>query len=143
MKNQATRSSERGAVMVEAALTMLMFLVILFAIMEAGRIFNIQQTLNNAAREGARLSVAPLSQTNTLATQDQVTQRVQTFLQASGLNGATATITVDQAHAIGSGSTVGTLVTVRVPYNVLTTSIFSTLQVNLRGQALMRNETSP
>jgi Flp pilus assembly protein TadG len=143
MKKKTTRSSERGAVMVEAALTMLMFLVILFAIMEAGRIFNIQQTLNNAAREGARLSVAPLSQTNTLATQDQVTQRVQTFLQASGLNGASATITIDQAHAIGSGSTVGTLVTVTVPYNVLTVSIFSTLQVNLRGQALMRNETSP
>ena len=82
MKFKRTESSQRGAAMVEAALTMLTLLVLLFAIFEAGRMLNIQQTLTNAAREGARLSVlpaaasgTPLAPSDTLPTPAQVRLR--------------------------------------------------------------------
>lgn len=145
MKVKGTESSQRGAAMVEAALTMLTLLVLLFAIFEAGRLLNIQQTLTNAAREGARLSVLPLQGgTDTLAPEAQVRSRVRTFLDASGLNGAVvpdSDILVNQAYNPG-GSTVYSRVTVIVPYRVLTISMFGLLEVNLRGQAMMRNETN-
>lgn len=142
MKTLRAPNDQRGAALVEAALTMLLFVVFLFAIFEGGRFLNIQQTLTNAAREGARLSVAPLSGTSTLATTGQVTTRVQSFLQASGLNGATATITVVQNHTLAGDPTQYSLVTVTVPYSVMTIPLFTNLQVTLTGEAMMRNETN-
>jgi len=149
MKVKGKEGSERGAAMLEAALTMLTLLVLLFAIFEAGRMLNIQQTLTNAAREGARLSVLPAAATgsppvpsDTLPSTGVVQARVQTFLDASGLNGATATIAVDQAYTPVVGSTVYSRITVTVPYKVLTISMFGLLEVNLQGQAMMRNETN-
>jgi len=149
MSVERTESSQRGAAMVEAALTMLTLLVLIFAIFEAGRLLNIQQTLTNAAREGARLSVLPAAasgsppvSSDTLPSTSVVQARVQSFLNASGLNGSTATIAVDQAYTPVVGSTVYSRVTVTVPYRVLTISMFGMLEVNLQGQAMMRNETN-
>lgn len=141
MSVERTESSQRGAAMVEAALIMLTLLVLIFAIFEAGRMLNIQQTLTNAAREGARLSVLPAwGGTDTLPSTGVVQARVQSFLDASGLNGSSATVAVDNNHAVGS--TTYSLVTVTVPYKVASISMFSLLEVNLRGQAMMRNETN-
>ena len=141
MKSKSTQSSERGSAIVEAALTMLTLLILILAIFEAGRLLNIQQTLTNAAREGARLSVLPLQGgTDTLPSTGVVQTRVQTFLDASGLNGSSATIAVDNAHT--EGSIKYSLVTVTVPYKVVSISMFGLLEVNLRGQAMMRNETN-
>jgi Flp pilus assembly protein TadG len=148
MKIEQNHSREQGAVLVETAVTILMFLVVLFAIFEIGRMLNIQQTLTNAAREGARLSVTPLSGTDTLATPDAVRTRVRTFLNAAGLNGYSVSdddIVIEQSYDPNTGDTdptTYTRVTVTVPYRVLTSSIFSLLEVNLRGRAMMRNETN-
>ena len=43
------KSSEQGVIVVEAALTLLLFLTFLFAVMEVGRVLSVQQTLTNAA----------------------------------------------------------------------------------------------
>ncbi len=146
MKVKRARTSERGVAMFEAALMLLTLLVLLFAIFEAGRILNIQQTLTNAAREGARLSVLPAwGGTDTLPSSSVVQARVQSFLDASGLNGSTATISVVQNHTETTDPTpkpVYSLVTVTVPYKVVSISMFSVLEMNLRGQAMMRNETN-
>jgi Flp pilus assembly protein TadG len=148
MKSDRTRTNERGSALVEAALTMLGFLVIIFAIFETGRMMSIQQTITNAAREGARLSVLPAAATggvytDTLPSTTAVQDRVQTFLNASGLNGAAATVNVNQAYQPdGAGTPFYALVTVTVPYRVVSISMFSLLEVNLRGQAKMRNETN-
>lgn len=159
MKVKGTESSQRGAAMVEAALTMLVFLVFLFAVWDGGRLLQVQQTLNNAAREGARLAVAPLTQTSNLPTRGAVKDRVNRFLQAAGISGATISINgssggsdSDQigtddlpAEVIDTGRVDNsrfTRVVVTVPYNVLTISMFSFLEVDLTGRALMRNETS-
>ena len=153
MRFKGTESSQRGAAMVEAALTMLTLLVLLFAIFEAGRMLNIQQTLANAAREGARVSVLPAAATgtppvpsDTLPTAAQVRLRVRTFLDAAGLNGAVvpdSDILVDQAYTPVAGSTIFSRVTVKVPYKVLSISMFNVLpNLKLQGQATMRNETN-
>src|SRR5215813_12281600 len=97
-------SSERGAALIEAAATLLTLLILLFGIMEAGRMINIQHALTNAAREGARFSVLPLQSSGSppvphddLPSVQEVQAKVQGYLDANGMNGATATILVDQA----------------------------------------------
>jgi Flp pilus assembly protein TadG len=49
------RASERGAVAVEFALLAPVLIMLLLGIMEFGRAYNVQITLSNAAREGARV----------------------------------------------------------------------------------------
>ena len=156
MKRISRESSEDGAALVEAALTLLMTLILLFAVFEAGRILNIQHTLTNAAREGARFSVLPLQSsggvpTDTLPGIPAIQGKVQAYLDANGMGGATATINVDQAccdiipgstpcQTCVSSSQKYSLVTVTVPYTVISLSMFNVGTFNLRGKAAMRNE---
>ena len=51
--------SERGAALLEAAITIPMLLLISVGIFEFGRAWQTWQVLTNAAREGARLAVLP------------------------------------------------------------------------------------
>jgi Flp pilus assembly protein TadG len=48
------RESERGATAVEFALLVPILIILVFGIMEFGRAYNVQMSLTNAAREGAR-----------------------------------------------------------------------------------------
>ena len=134
---------QRGVAVVEGAVVLMGFMVLLLAIFEAGRFFNVQQVLTDASREGARLAVTPLSGTSTLPTTGQIQSEVQRFLQAANIQGAT--IAVNRPVSIDTGGvlTEFTRVTVSVPYQVLTLSMFSNLEIPLVGEALMRNETSP
>jgi len=86
--------------------------------------------------------------------------KVQAYLDANGMNGATATIDVCGNLTPGGGACeccditsagcqpcVSTsqrysLVTVTVPYRIVSISMFSFMQVNLRGKAAMRNENN-
>src|SRR5437867_289091 len=76
---------EAGTAVVEGALTLLLLITFLFAIMEAGRLFNVQETLTDAAREGARVAVAPTTGTDTLATADVVCNTIRTFTGSAGI----------------------------------------------------------
>jgi Flp pilus assembly protein TadG len=49
-----TRHEQQGAVAVEMAILLPLLLLILIGIIEFGRVFNVQISLNQAAREGAR-----------------------------------------------------------------------------------------
>ncbi|HJY33750.1 MAG TPA: TadE family protein, partial [Vicinamibacterales bacterium] len=51
--------SERGAALLEAAITIPMLLLVSVGIFEFGRAYQTWQVLTNAAREGARLAVLP------------------------------------------------------------------------------------
>lgn len=138
----ARRASQRGAAIIESAIILLVFLLVLFAIMELGRLMNAQETLTNAAREGARFSVAPVAMTSNLPTNAQITGVVQGFLQASGVNGAT--VTIQRPVVIFTGvATEYTRVRVDLPYQPVLGSLFFPTTINLKGEALMRNETSP
>ena len=140
---QRRSTSERGTAIVESAIILPVFFLLLFGVFEASRFMNTQQVLTNAAREGARFAVTPLTQTNTLPITGQITTRVNDFLGSASITGAT--VTVDNAVSVVTGSITTTYTRVRVdePYQVLTVpGFFSMLQVTLRGEALMRNETS-
>ena len=128
---------ESGTVIVETAFTVLLLFTFLFAIMEAGRLFNVQQTLTDAAREGARLGVTPLTQTNTLPSSTDIQNTVTVFLSAASITGATVAVN-NPAPPAGF-----TRVRVTAPYQLITLSMFSNLQFTVKGEALMRNETSP
>lgn len=127
----------------EAALTLLLFFTLLLAIMEGGRFLNVQQNLTNAAREGARLAVAPISQTATLASDGEIETAVQVFLDAARISGATVAVERPVVVQVNGVAMQYTRVRVSVPYRVISLAAFNALSVNLAGEALMRNETSP
>lgn len=133
---------QRGTAVVEAALTVLGFLVLLLGIFEAGRLFNVQQSLTEASREGARLAVLPLSGTSTLPSQGEIENEVQRLLQAANIGGAVTVVERPISIVTGSVSTTFTRVRVSLPYTVLTLSMFSDLEITLVGETLMRDETS-
>lgn len=62
-----SKTSERGAVAVEFALLAPILVMLLLGIMEFGRAYNVQISLSNAAREGARVMAVNYS-TPTAAT---------------------------------------------------------------------------
>jgi Flp pilus assembly protein TadG len=142
-KHPHRRAPERGVTIVEAAVILLLFFMVLFGVMEAGMFLKTRQALTNAAREGARLAVAPYSGTDTLPTTAEITTRVDQFLSSAGVTGATVTVTRPVLVTTGLVQTAYTQVTVSKPYQVISVpGFFSMLQITLRGQALMRNETS-
>ena len=175
MNTGLKKDQEHGAALVEAALIMLTFLIIIFSIFEAGRLLSIQQTLNNASREGAKLAVLPQAGTmpGNLPTRLEIGNEVNRYLQAAGITGATVRInasngtngsdvvgspdlppvdnngtpcTLSGTQFVCNGSATNpqfTRVEVTVRYQLVSISMFSMLQVNLRGEASMRNETSP
>lgn len=135
-----SRTSQSGVVTVEAAIIMLAFFVVVLGIMEAGRFIGIQQTLTDAAREGARLAVAPEQGTSSLPSEAAIQAMVQSFLDSASIAGATVTV---QRPVVTAAGDIYTRVTASVPYQVLTISMFTNLEVTLSGTSLMRNETSP
>ncbi len=141
-KGKRTGRREAGAAMVEAAISLTAFLLLVFGVIETGRFLETQQVLTNAAREGARLAVAPYAGTSTLPL-GEVNARVNTFLTSANITGATITIT-PVSIATGAVTTEFTKVTVSVPYSLITgLGWFGTFNVTLSGQSMMRNETSP
>ena len=140
---RVSRGAETGVVVVEAALTLLLFFTLLLGIMEGGRFLNVQQTITNATREGARFAVAPISQTSTLASDGEIETEIRVFLDAARISGATVTVERPVIVQANSVTMQYTRVRVTVPYRVISLAAFSALSVNLTGEALMRNETSP
>src|SRR5688572_31800582 len=88
-KHPGQRAAERGVTIVESAIILLMFFMLLFGVVEAGRFLTYRQVLTNAAREGARFAVTPLTQTDTMPTAAEIRTKVNTFLAAAHITGAT------------------------------------------------------
>ena len=140
---------------VESAVILIMFFMLLFGIIEAGRFLNQRQVLTNAAREGARFAVLPLSGTNTLPSAAEIQTKVDSYLAASHITGATTTVkcplaavgctSTDASMSVVTGSvtTEYTQVTVSKDFAVVTIpGFFKALNITLQGTALMRRETS-
>jgi len=96
-------SGERGQNLVEFALILPLFLVIVFGIVDFGMAFHSYITVTNAAREGARLGVVQ-------ATEAQITDKVYA---ASDLNDEATNMAVTVTNAQGAS---GTSVVVDVDY---------------------------
>jgi Flp pilus assembly protein TadG len=149
MKTQmmSKRRSERGAAMLEVALTLPMLLLVCVGIFEFGRAYQTWQVLTNAAREGARVAVLPSS------TVDDVEDRVKDYLQAGQLGKwAEADIDVDQTAtiSIGAANATASIVTVDYPFSFMVLSGVARLvnpdssidqDFTMSASAEMRNES--
>ena len=122
----------------EFALVLPVFFILIMGIIEFGRAYNIQQNLTDAAREGARYSVAPMAGTDTLPSTSQVTDWVNTFLASDGVSG---TVSVNQtlSRTVNGISLVYTQVDVSAPYRFL---FFPYGSITLAEHSVMRNETN-
>ncbi|MEW6771806.1 MAG: TadE/TadG family type IV pilus assembly protein [Bacillota bacterium] len=124
--------NERGQATVELALVLPILILILFGIMEFGRIFSAYLVITNAAREGARLAAVGASDT-------AIEQRVEDA--AAGLDETKLTVTITPPAA---GRVSGAEATVRVDYSVdLVTPVLSGIAPNpfpLTAQSAMRVE---
>jgi hypothetical protein len=134
------RRSQRGVAIVESAITLLMFFVLLLGIMEAGRFFQVQQVLTDAAREGARLAVAPFSQSSSFPNDTAVAAEVRRFTNSANISVPDSGIQINRNFPCENVAMGCTEVIVTTEYRILTIAMFSALAVNLRGRAVMRNE---
>jgi Flp pilus assembly protein TadG len=134
--------SERGAALIETAITLPLVLLVAVSIFEFGRAYQTWQVLTNAAREGARIAVLPDY------TDDQVTTTVRNYLDGGRLtNASTATITVVRNQPFGSAT--ASRVTVNYPFQFMVLNPVAKLvrsnatvgaPLTMQSSALMRNE---
>ena len=122
----------RGAAVVEFAVVLPLLLTILFGIMEYGWVFMVRQTLQTAAREGARIAIL---QTSTSPYTSALT-RVAEVMEPTGLTGYSVSMT----HATVADPV--ETITVTVPYSdvSLMGGFFGTHAYDLGGSCSMRKE---
>lgn len=145
--NRSSTSRRRGAVTVELALVLPIFLTLVFGIIEFGRGFMVGQLVTNAAREGARRAIVDGS------TNSDVTSYIQNFMHTSS-NVATADVSVTIVVTPATGNPANSTnslaaclsrdlvtVTVVVPFDKVALIGGKYLAgKNLTGQASMRHE---
>jgi len=136
--------NQRGAALIETAITLPLVLLVSVAIFEFGRAYQTWQVLTNAAREGARVSIL-VDQSDA-----QVTAAVRNYLTGGRLPAAgAAAITIERSVAFGGNT--ASRVTVNYPFNfmVLSPVVRLVQQTSSLGQgtltmssvAMMRNES--
>lgn len=141
------RRSERGAALLELAMTLPLLLLVAVGIFEFGRAYQTWQVVTNAAREGARLAVLPSPDTAAIQT------RVRSYMQDGQLaDVAAATITVDpnSTISVGAANASASVVTVSYPFNfivlnpvarlVVGGSTLGQAPITITASAAMRNE---
>jgi Flp pilus assembly protein TadG len=125
--------NEKGAALVELALSVSLLATILFGIIEFGRVMYMRNTLNLAAREGARMASVTKAPVDTGAIKTQV-QKFITF-DTTGLNVAVSS----DPGGFASGSTI--TVTASMPFKSVVPLLITQLNgLTLTGQASMRYE---
>lgn len=139
--------SQKGAALLEAAITIPLLLLISVGIFEFGRAYQTWQVLTNAAREGARVAVLPDP------TAGVAEQRVRDYMQAGQLTGwAGATVDVNRSASLDlSGRAVpASQVTIDYPFTFILLQPIARLvagdttvggALTIRAQAVMRNES--
>jgi Flp pilus assembly protein TadG len=145
------RSGQRGAAMLEVALTLPLMLLVAVGIFEFGRAFLCWQVLTNAAREGARVAVLPNAQT------DAVQARVRAYMEAGHLpgypaySGTSIALNPTATISIGTGTATASVVTVQYPFSFMVLNPIARLVVGesslgdgpitMVASAAMRNES--
>ena len=144
MKMKRIRN-EKGAALLEAAITVPIILLISVGIFEFGRAYQTWQVLTNASREGARMAVI------TGSTDAAVTARVRSYMQAGSLsNYATAAVTIQRNVALTATDT-ASQIQIDYPFQFMVlnpvvrliapTDTTTGAPITMRSSALMRNES--
>jgi Flp pilus assembly protein TadG len=138
--------SEKGAALLEAAMTIPLLLLVAIGTLEFGRAYQTWQVLTNAAREGARMAVLPNQ------TQSAVVQRVRNYMQSGQLpryNTASVTVNSSASITVNGAPVSASQVTVDYPFNfivlqpvarLVTPSTSLGSAITMRAEAVMRNE---
>lgn len=118
-------SRESGAEIVEMAFVLPMLLALLIGVFWAGRAYNVYETITRAAREGARVAVAPSCATcgNTLPTSTTIQTQIDNVLASANMNttgtGGVA-VTIQQNQKLGldpnNSNATWTVVSIAYPY---------------------------
>jgi Flp pilus assembly protein TadG len=136
--------NQKGAALLETAITIPLILAVCVAIFEFGRAYQTWQVLTNAAREGARVAI--LAET----TNSQVTAAVRNYMQTGQLpKYSSASVTVERTVPFGANTASRVTVTYPFDFTVLnpvmrllnsssTTGKGATM---MTSTALMRNES--
>ena len=103
------RKKRRGAAAVEFAVVAPVFLLLVFGMIEYGRMVMVQQVITNASREGARTGVLDGS------TNGDVLAVVDQYLSSGSISGATITVTPTNPEDAEFGDPV--TVTVDIPFS--------------------------
>lgn len=138
--------NQRGAALLETAITIPLILAVCVAIFEFGRAYQTWQVITNAAREGARIAI--LAET----TDENVTTTVQDYMTSGQLPvDKVAAAKVDIERTVPFGATTASRITVRYPFDfTVLNPVMRLLNSNsTAGQgttmmvstALMRNES--
>ena len=143
------RRSERGAVLVEMALVIPILLFLFVGVVDYGLILREYQVLQNAAREGARLSIQKEycislagSAANQNAVRDAIRNRVVNYLSQERVTIAATDVNVNQCTVIDMGAgglTSGSTITVSYTRSLLIGNGWPFGPVALRGAATFRN----
>src|SRR5262245_17302172 len=143
--------SQRGAALLEMALTLPLLLLVCVGILEFGRAYQTWQVLTNAAREGARIAVLPGM------TDAAVRSRVREYMTIGQLpkaNDTVVVINIDRNQAVSIGGTAtasASQITVNYPFDFVVLDPIARLAtgqgsatpstLNMVAQATMRNES--
>ena len=139
--------SERGAALLEAAITIPMLLLLAVGIFEFGRAWQTWQVLTNAAREGARLAVLPDP------TPGAPEARAREYMMGGQLpKYGEAAVDVNRSASItvNGGAVSASQVTIDYPFTFIVLQPVARLvspgtsvggPLTMRAQAVMRNES--
>lgn len=95
-----TGRRDEGQDLVEYAIVLPLFLLLVFGVIEFGILFLQYNTITNAAREGARAGILPITTSCNLACVDgKAAAAAQKFAAAAGLNLAHLTVTASHPNA--------------------------------------------
>jgi Flp pilus assembly protein TadG len=134
---------QRGAVMVEFAIILPLLLFMFVGIVDFGLIIREHQILQNAAREGARMSVFQLYRIVSPgdANETAIKNRVVQYLQQENITIAAGDVTVNQNYPIDLGgvSAWGSQITVTYSRPLLVGSGWPFGPATLRGEVVFRN----
>lgn len=134
------RRRRRGAAAVEFAIVAPLFFMLVLGMIEIGRMVMVQQILTNASREGARVAVLDPPPGGT--TRTDVENKVNSYLAAANIHGATVTTIPDEPSTATYGQPV--TVTVSVPTSAISwipRPVYVVGDKNLQATTVMRRET--
>lgn len=150
---QRRRKDRRGAAVVEFAVAAPLLVIMVFGMVEACRLYEMQSQLLMAAREGARL--AAMEREGLIASEqslnDKMIADVRSYLDAAGLPGADAVITIEDPDSPGTALDLSDpnndlalfRLNVSLPYSSVRSPWAPTpAQFDLVGTAVFRNAVS-
>lgn len=134
MPSRRGRPKRRAIAAVEFAVVAPLVFLLLFGMIEFGRMLMVQQILTNASREGARRAIIESS------TASEVATVVAEYLQNNSISGATSSVEPSDLTSVGAGDPVTVSVSVQYDQVSWLPTPRHLSNVLLRGQSIMRAE---